>query len=369
MISYDKKEIKEALTVNDINEVLQDWGGEPMLAPFGIISATICHNPPGEGSKKLYYYENSGLFRCYTGCADEIFDVFELYIKVQKIQHNIECDLNEAVRAIAHRFGLSGTMVEDPQDKLKDWDLFSSYNRIQALEIQDKPVLNLKPYDDVILDRLNYDLKLTPWLNEGMTQEVLDLARIGYFPGGDQITIPHFDAEGNFVGLRGRIMSEEEGQKFGKYRPLVINRETYNHPLGMNLYNLNNAKAAIKTFGKAIVYESEKSTLLHASYFGWENNMSVACCGSNLSAYQVQLLIEAGAKEIVIAFDKQFQSIGDDEYKIWVRKLTRLHDKFKSLATISIIFDKFGLTDYKASPIDHGPQTFTELYNQRIFLK
>jgi hypothetical protein len=152
MISYDKKEIKEALTVNDINEVLQDWGGEPMLAPFGIISATICHNPPGEGSKKLYYYENSGLFRCYTGCADEIFDVFELYIKVQKIQHNIECDLNEAVRAIAHRFGLSGTMVEDPQDKLKDWDLFSSYNRIQALEIQDKPVLNLKPYDDVILD-------------------------------------------------------------------------------------------------------------------------------------------------------------------------------------------------------------------------
>ena len=83
----------------------------------------------------------------------------------------------------------------------------------------------------------------------------------------------------------------------------------------MNLYGLNWSKDAIKTIKKAIVFESEKSVLKYASYFGWENNMSVACCGSSVSAYQIPLLMDAGAEEIIIAFDRQFQEIGDKEFK------------------------------------------------------
>ena len=78
----------------------------------------------------------------------------------------------------------------------------------------------------------------------------------------------------------------------------------YNHPLGMNLYNLNNSKDAIKIIKKAIVFEGEKSTLLYKSYFGLDNDISVACCGSSLSAYQIQLLVEHGAEEIIVAFDR-----------------------------------------------------------------
>ena len=55
----------------------------------------------------------------------------------------------------------------------------------------------------------------------------------------------------------------------------------------MNLYNLNNSKDNIKLIGKAIVFESEKSCLLYQTYFGIENDISVACCGSNLSIHQV----------------------------------------------------------------------------------
>ena len=85
MISFNKDEIRESLDIHNIFELLNEWGGNPEYTQFGIISATICHNPPGEGSKKLYYYENSGLFRCYTGC-DASFDIFELVIKVMNIQ-------------------------------------------------------------------------------------------------------------------------------------------------------------------------------------------------------------------------------------------------------------------------------------------
>ena len=77
MINYDKTEIKNNLTLDNIFELLNIWGGNPEYSEFGILSETICHNEPGVGSKKLYYYSNSQLFKCYTGC-DDIFDIFEL---------------------------------------------------------------------------------------------------------------------------------------------------------------------------------------------------------------------------------------------------------------------------------------------------
>ena len=76
MLVFDKIKIREALTDDNVFELLHEWGGDPTPAPFGYLCATICHNPPGEGSRKLYYYTNTGLFRCYTGC-DCYFDIFE----------------------------------------------------------------------------------------------------------------------------------------------------------------------------------------------------------------------------------------------------------------------------------------------------
>ena len=94
MINYDKFKIRDALTEDNILELLNEWGGDPVRQNGAIVSATICHNQPGEGSHKLYYYINTKLLKCYTGCDDSIFDIFELYRKVQKIQHNNDCDLN-----------------------------------------------------------------------------------------------------------------------------------------------------------------------------------------------------------------------------------------------------------------------------------
>lgn len=113
----------------------------------------------------------------------------------------------------------------------------------------------------------------------------MDNARIGFFPGGDQITIPHYDINNRFIGLRGRSLSKEDAEKYGKYRPLKVGKQLYNHPLGMNLYNINNSKENIKRLRKAIVFESEKSCLLYQTHFGIENDISVACCGSNITAY------------------------------------------------------------------------------------
>jgi len=62
MKTYNKKEVREKLGIEQIHELLVEWGGEPEYSNFGLIAATICHNPPGEGSRKLYYYSNTDLF-------------------------------------------------------------------------------------------------------------------------------------------------------------------------------------------------------------------------------------------------------------------------------------------------------------------
>ena len=370
MLVFDKSEIRESLSLDDIFNLLTEWGGDPEITSFGIVSTTICHNKPGEGSRKLYYYENSDLFHCYTGgCDNTSFDIFELLIKITSIQKNIEYDLNDAVQWIARRFGIAGKyeVNDEFEEGLEDWKYLENYSRIQDIDITTQKVI-LKEYDMDILTRFNYSIKLAPWLNEGISQNILNSSIIGFYPGGDQITIPHFDIKNRFIGLRGRTICQEEGERYGKYRPLKINKILYNHPLGMNLYNLNNSKNGIAKIEKAIVFEGEKSALLYRSYFDPENDISVACCGSSVTNYQIDLLIECGAKEIIIAFDRQFEKLGDDNFKKLTKKLMSIHNKYKNYVNISFIFDKNMITGYKDSPIDCGKETFLKLFKERISL-
>ena len=130
MFIYDKTKIREALTSEDIFDLIQEFGGEPSRESFGILSTTICHNLPGEGSRKLYYYENTGLFKCFTDC-DEYFDLFQLVIKVAKIQWDKDFNLNDSIKWIASKFNISGETIEEDEYKtLEDWKIFNNYDRI-----------------------------------------------------------------------------------------------------------------------------------------------------------------------------------------------------------------------------------------------
>ena len=366
MVNYDKHEIRNQLTIDNIYQLLEEWGGEPTYESWGLLSSTICHNQPGEGSRKLYYYSNTGLFQCWTGCGS--FDIFQLLIKIARIQWGREYDLNDAVRYIAVKFGLAGNIEDDiGKETLDDWRFFNTYDCIQELEVKDFHV-ELKEYNDSILSKFLYNVKILPWLRDGISQEIMQESKIGFYPGGGQITIPHYNVDGKFIGLRGRALAADDVALYGKYRPIYVNRQLYNHPLGMNLYNLNNSKNNISIIKKAIIFESEKSTLQYRTMFGDESDITVACCGSNISAYQIQLLLDVGAKEIVLALDRQFQAINDDEFKHLTSNLTKINNKYKNYVDISIIFDKNMITPYKASPTDCGKDIFMKLWRERIKL-
>lgn len=377
---YDKNELKENLSIEQVFELVAELGGEPQMQPGSFFTArTICHNITGEGSHKLYYYDNTKLFKCYTDCGTS-FDIFELVHKVKNINgHRIsyytreglvtrEWQLPDAIEFVAVYFGYSAKTFEFEveQGKLPDWDVFNVYEKISLAYEQQEKIVELKIYEDEILKHLPKP-RIKPWLDEGILKEVMDARGIAYDPKNHGIIIPHYNPDNQLVGIRIRTLVKEN-EVYGKYRPAILNGQMYNHPLGFNLYNLNNSKDNIKIMKKAIVFEGEKSPLLYASYFGLDNDITCASCGSALISYQVKLLLEAGAEEIIIAYDKQFKKIGDEEWQKWTKNLTNIHTKYGAYAQISYMFDKEDLLGYKDSPIDRGPDIFMKLFKERVTL-
>ena len=359
-------ELKNQLTINQVMDLVAELGGGPRMSGDGthFVSRTICH---GGNSWKLYYYDNTHLFRCFTECSPEIFDIFELVRKVNSRQ-NKEWTLPHAVNYVASYFGIANQNYDfsNEQSELQDWKIINKYNKINSIEEKQKQRVEMKFYDESIMRYLPRP-HIEPWEKEGITYEVMQNRGICYNPVSHGIVIPHYDIDGNLIGIRERTLIKEEEQ-YGKYKPSILNGNMYNHPLGFALYNLNFSKENIRTFQKAVVFEGEKSSLLYGSYFGLDNDISVAVCGSNLINHQVDLLLSLGVKEIIVAFDKQFKESGDDEFKRWTQKLTDIHRKYSPKVQISFMFDKWNLLGYKDSPIDQGADTFMKLFKDRIVL-
>lgn len=365
-MTYSIEDVKEKIELEDIMNLLEYFGAEPEQRNDYIVARTICH---GGDSRKLYYYENDGLglFQCYTQCGT--FDVFEL---VQKVKHLD--DLNSAVYFVVNFLNLQSQLEEvDDQEYTEDWKYFQQQARIQEEEAKEEQKLILPEYD---IDVIKYypQPRYLNWEREGITKEVCDYCQIHYDPLGGNILIPHFDEDNRCIGIRQRTLVKENEQ-WGKYRPWKYwdNKEQKyvlcNSPLAFNLYGLNWAKENIQEQEIAVVVESEKAVYQYISYFGLANNICVAVCGSSLSKYQFGLLHSLGVKEIVIAFDKDFETIDSEEREKVEQKLMKIYNKFGSLVNMSFLFDsQCNVLGYHSSPLDEGKDKFLYLFRNRIIL-
>lgn len=264
---YDKDKIKEQLSIEDVRELVEELGGEPKpIQNNFFISRTISHNGRGEGSYKLYYYQNDtqGIFKDYTG-GDDSFDIFELVRRVKSREEpilrsdseNTDWELHEAIAFVAQYFGFSEEEQStfDSFTTLPDWKKLDRYEKLKNVELKTQDV-NLKEYDAQFLQYLPRPI-IQPWIREGITKEAMDRAEICFDAKSYGIVIPHRDLDGRLIGIRERTMVKDEEYK-GKYRPAYIGGKLYNHPLGMNLYHLNMSKDKIKELGKVIVFEGKR---------------------------------------------------------------------------------------------------------------
>ena len=360
----DKNLIKAQIDNTKLIELLRELGSsEPYIRQEALVFETVCHNCAGEGSHKLYYYSNTNLFRCYTHCGDS-FDIFDLVIRQFKIR-GITLSVGQAIRWVYDRMDQSGFSFAKEESHNDDWDIFNKYKSIKEQSVSEKPVL--KEYCRDILKQLPFFI-VDDWRSEGITIETMKKFGIKYNPVTNAVIIPHYDENKRLIGIRQRAMIKEDEELYGKYRPAYINGEQYNHPLSYCLYGLSLNKENIIKTKKAIIFEGEKSVMLFDSYFGTENNISVACCGSNVSNTHIQLLIDLGVQEIVIAFDKEYKKLGDDGFSNQTKNLRNIHKKYSSKALISFVFDKEDMLEYKDSPIDKGTESFIHLYRKRFTL-
>lgn len=363
-MSYDKMQVKESLEPEDVFDILDSLSAEPQMHDNYIISKTICHNPDDieNASHKLYYYFSNKLFYCYSGCSPASFDIFEL---LQKVKH---LDLNEAIYYVVNFFNLGWKLEETDETYLQeDWKVMQKWQELSAIKIN---------YDKVVLPEIDGSVlrhypkpHILDWERQFIPKEVSDYMGIRYDPTIGAVIIPHLDENGRLVGIRQRTLVSEDAEKYGKYRPWRHEGLSTNHPLSFNLYGLYQSKENIKKMGVAIVAESEKSTLQLLHYLGSSSNIAVSVCGSSISKYQFNLLLDAGAKEICIAFDADFEEIGDENWERTVEKLQKIYDKYNAYANISFLFDTKGtLLGYKDSPTDRGKEVFMELWKNRVFL-
>lgn len=350
--------IKKDYTDEEIIKIVLAIGSEDWRKGINgeLIFQTVCHNQNGGGSYKLYYYPDSHLFHCYTDCGDS-FDVYEL------ICRNHKCSFGEALGFINTLLGLSHSrpagFVAAPNTFTDDWAILTKYARQEKIFQTYEPVF----YPSTLVD---YYFQIYPveWEAEGILPSSIDKYQIRYDLTNNKIIIPHFDPEGRLIGIRGRALNLIDIENKRKYMPVVLENKLLAHPTAYNLYGLYLNRLAIQRTQKVMIFEAEKSVLKCDGFYG-SNNFTVATCGSNISRYQRDLILNLGVKEVFLAFDKEYHEPFTLESDLYSEKILNLAYKFCPYVTTYVLWDVDGLLRFKDSPCDQGQQTLEHLMKHK----
>lgn len=355
MTNINIEKLKEKITDDKIKEILAEYGAYVYNETDQVIVfPTICHNLNAiDSSPKLYYYKNSKMFYCFTEC-NKSYDIISLLIKINKTRGKI-LSFWEIIDYLIDKLEYTEEFFEMPQQSI--------YSSIKNYYIKNNDKI---PYNYYNKDILNFFSVYLPyeWAKENITYQNLLKYNIKYYSTENQVVIPHYDINKNLVGIRIRALNEED-IVFGKYRPLKLEDKIYSHPLSQFCYGLWINKENIKNTQKAVIVEGEKSVLKGEQL---EYNNLVACCGSNISKTQILQLINCGAKEIIIAFDKEYKNRKDKKNEQYYNKLYELANRYSLYCNMSFIFDFWDILEEKDAPIDKGIDNFNYLLQRRIKL-
>ena len=382
----NSKEIIESLSWEDIQKIMHHMGADEKKASKDneLLFHSICHH---SNSFKLYFYKDSKFFHCKSCCGSmSLFDVVSniqgFYGKEKfKQSFNFICDFfnidkNESKNK-KHGFGKQNENLEQEFKILNSHKKRCVKREFKMLPTYKETYLNLyQPY---------YPME---WLEEGITEEVMDLYGIKMDLLSQQIIIPHRDIFERLVGIRCRNYKQELLQDGRKYMPVYIGKECCSYPMEFNLYGLWRTKDNIIQQKRIVLFESEKSPLKICSLFGEKNNISVATCSMNFSVYQRDILLLLGVEEINICYDKQYELDRLDhfkdkkdkdltkeelidkekkikEYNSYFKKLLKIYKLVGNYMQMYVIADFENRLEYKDAPIDKGKEIYEELFRER----
>lgn len=212
--------------------------------------------------------------------------------------------------------------------------------------------VNIRKTLDFAEDYLNKYSEELPeeWLMEDMTEEALKTYYIRIDHNANRIVYPVFDADNNFIGVKGRT-------RIKAYKELGLSKYMNYYKIGTCDFFQGCQQAAeeIKNKKSVIIFEGIKSCI---KAWGWGIKNTVASETSKLSDGQLQLLIKYGIPEVIIAWDS------DQNYRDIIRdsKIQML----KKFTNLYVVVGQTSLLGDKAAPVDKGEKIFRELLERKV---
>jgi len=349
--------IKREFTPEQITQVVVALGSAAPRRGVGgeLIFQTVCHNHDGGGSHKLYFYSDKCSFHCYTQCGDS-FDLYELVMRSRK------CSFRAALEFIEGLLGFTSHRVGFTPDPVltEDWTLLDRY----AGRRRGGTIEPYKPLNPSILGAFS-DAPPLEWQADGITPDAMRRFNIRLDITSREIIIPHYDIQGQLIGIRSRSFDPARVAAGNKYMPTVIEGLDCRHTLRNNLYGLHKTKEAIQRIGKVMIYESEKAVLQCDSFYG-DKNFSVAVCGSNVSVPQRNLILGLGVREVFLGFDREYVEAYTPESDKYAQKILHIAAMFTPFVTVNILWDVGNLLRPKDSPTDRGREVLETLMRQKF---
>ncbi len=318
------------------------------------IFPTICHNTTEEeASHKLYLYKNEDtatpIFYCYTECH-EAFNIYQLIQKREALKGN-QISFKDAYK-----------MFHGKPFQMTQKSSVEEY-KLRAVKFENPLEIKLPAYPEGVLDIFGENKPTHPWALEGVDLDVLEKFEIAYSASYEGVIIPHRDWRGNLVGVRMRTYDPVKAQNF-KYMPMLINNMYYRHPVSLNFFGVFQNQRAIRKAKKVILVESEKAVLQAETMLG-EDNITLAVCGSSISAWQINFLIYyLNVEEVVIGFDKEYTTFSESfEY---VKKIKDQIQTLTNFASVSVLIDDDNYFSLKDSPFDRTVREYYTLKHWKI---
>lgn len=189
------------------------------------------------------------------------------------------------------------------------------------------------------------------WLEEGISQEAMDLFGVRVDSFANRIVYPVCDLNGNLINVKGRT-------RYPNYKALKLSKYINYRKVGVMDYfqGLHVTLPYVKQQKEIIVFESVKSVM---KAYGWGYKNCASAEKHTLTSEQIELLIKLRS-DVVLAYDADV-SYSDPDVKSNIEKLRR----FTNVYLIEDTDHLLGGKESKNAPVDCGLDLWRQLYNNK----
>ncbi|MEG1354064.1 MAG: hypothetical protein RSC65_03875, partial [Malacoplasma sp.] len=336
-------EVEQSLTLSDYEYLLEE-NGFHIKSKHGKqwFISSACHNVDSNNCKaNLRFYTETKTFYCYSGC-NCAYTIYTLL----KQRFDLIGNPKRSIQVLKYICNYKNIPFNfNGEQDIKKRDVYNWQNDIGKYLRNTSNYKENVPYDKFVLSTLS-DIYYQGWIDEGISIEIQQKYNIKFYKRNQQIVIPIYDDIGNFVATHCRNLNPilvEQGLKYFHLQMLDGTEYKFNCMSNI-LFGLNLNKLNIQTTKEVILFESPKSVMMYDGFV--ELNNSVALFSMILQNGKRDLLIKYNVEHVIIALDRQYESMYNEygsktkDFEQYEKRVFKIVDTIKPYVNkISIIYD------------------------------